>query len=162
MWWHPMMLRLAILLHSKSPAAYDTLRKTGILKLPGSSTLREYTTVCESVRGFSEVVMDDLTKVADKLTDENNYVVLLHDEMTVKSDLVFDPRTGKLVLFRLVVSRSSQAQVTKHRLTSACISYTKCLAKRVFALKRSTCLPLTAMFFFFRIRHISSRQFGTI
>ena len=33
--WHPMMIRLAILIQSKSKAAYETLRKTGVLKLPG-------------------------------------------------------------------------------------------------------------------------------
>ena len=40
--WHLMMIRLDILIQSKSKAAYETLRKTGVLKLPGISALWEY------------------------------------------------------------------------------------------------------------------------
>ena len=92
--WHPMMLRLAIL-HSKSPAAYDTLRKTGVLKLPGTSTLREYTSAYSPQEGFCQQVMEELKSAASKLDENKRFVALLHDEMSVKSDLVFDQMTGK-------------------------------------------------------------------
>lgn len=55
--WHPMMIRLAILLHSRSPAAYDTLRKTGVLQLPGESTLQDYTNVFQPSPGFSRHIL---------------------------------------------------------------------------------------------------------
>ncbi|KAK7089540.1 uncharacterized protein [Littorina saxatilis] len=97
--WHPMMIRLAILIHSKSEAAYETLRKTGVLKLPGKSTLREYTAATESKSGFQPEVVDELKKYARQLPENQRFVVLLHDEMTIKSDLVFESRSGQLVGF---------------------------------------------------------------
>ena len=39
--WHPMLIRFAILIHSQSPSAYNALRQTGALKLPGESTLKD-------------------------------------------------------------------------------------------------------------------------
>ena len=33
--WHPMMIRLALLIHSKGRATYNALRNNGVLKLPG-------------------------------------------------------------------------------------------------------------------------------
>lgn len=97
--WHPMVIRLAILLHSKSKAAYEILRKTGVLKLPGSSTLREYTSAYDPQEGFSQEVMEELKRAASKLHENQRFVALLHDEMSIRSDLVFDVRTGALVGF---------------------------------------------------------------
>jgi len=97
--WHPMMIRLAILLHSKSKAVYEMLRETGILKLPGSSTLSEYTKADSPKEGFQSHVQEELMKKAEKLDSNKRYVSLLHDEMTVKADLVFDRASGELVGF---------------------------------------------------------------
>lgn len=97
--WHPMMVRLAILLHSQSRAAYDTLRTTGVLHLPGESTLREYTNVITPHEGFHAHVQEELEKKAMGLEKSQRYVCLLHDEMTIKSDLVFDRVTGELIGF---------------------------------------------------------------
>ena len=97
--WHPMMIRLAILLHSKSKAAYDLLRETGVLKLPGNSTLREYVGALHPKEGFQPEVMDDLKARVNKMPENQRHVVLLHDEMTIKSDLLFDSRDGSLVGF---------------------------------------------------------------
>ncbi|KAK7480261.1 hypothetical protein BaRGS_00028537 [Batillaria attramentaria] len=97
--WHPMMIRLAILLHSKSKAAYETLRTTGVVELPAETTLRQYTSAVRLEQGFQPEVMAELKKFADSLQPHQRYVVLLHDEMTIKSDLVFDERSGALVGF---------------------------------------------------------------
>lgn len=97
--WHPMLIRLAILIRSRSPVAYDTLRKTGILKLPGSSTLRDYTNVYQSKEGFNKSAIEELKRLSKNLKDEERYVVLLHDEMVIKYDLVFDKRSGEVVGF---------------------------------------------------------------
>ena len=88
--WHPMIIRLAILLHSKSPDAYKILRKTGVLHLPGATTLREYTSANHPEEGLQPAVMEDLRKEADKLPEHQRYVVLLHNEMTIRSELIFD------------------------------------------------------------------------
>ena len=92
--WHPMMIRLAILIHSRGRCTYETLRKTVVLKLPGSSTLRAYTNVMHPREGFQLHVQEDLQAAADKLEPHKRFVVLLHDEMSIKSDLMFDKRSG--------------------------------------------------------------------
>jgi len=97
--WHPMMLKLAILLQSKSQAAYNLLRDTGVLKLPGSSTLRMYKHVDQPGEGFQPHALAELRKMAESLEEDKRFVVLLHDEMTVKANLVFDKRSGQLVGF---------------------------------------------------------------
>ena len=94
-----MLIRLAILLHSRSPAAYETMRTTGILKLPGESTLRDYTNVIHPKQGFSPDVLNELEQATKHFKDHERFVVLLHDEMAIKSDLVFDRRSGEVVGF---------------------------------------------------------------
>jgi transposase-like protein len=54
--WHPMSIRLALLLHSQSPLAYRSLRQTGVLVLPGESTLRDYVNVVNPSQGFKPEV----------------------------------------------------------------------------------------------------------
>lgn len=97
--WHPMMIRLAILLHCKSPGAYETLRRTGVLRLPGTSTLQEYTSALKTSQGFQGHVQEELLKAANNLEESKRFVCLLHDEMSIKSDLVFDKQTGELIGF---------------------------------------------------------------
>ncbi|PVD20611.1 hypothetical protein C0Q70_18768 [Pomacea canaliculata] len=97
--WHPVILRFAILLHIESKAVYETLTKTGLLKLPGSSTLREYTHVHEASSGFQPEIAEELTKATVKLELNQRFVTLLHDKMSIKADLVIDKRSGKLVGF---------------------------------------------------------------
>ncbi|KAI8780681.1 Transposable element P transposase, partial [Biomphalaria glabrata] len=92
--WHPTMLRLAILLHSRSPTAYQTLRKTSILKLPGEATIRDYTNSIQI--GFNSDVIDEIHQATKELAEHERYSVLLHDEMTIKSD---KKRSGEVVGF---------------------------------------------------------------
>ncbi|XP_070206284.1 uncharacterized protein [Littorina saxatilis] len=70
------MIRLAILLHSRSPAVYETLRQTGILKLPGESTLRDYTNVFGPKDGFNKQAVDELVRQSKELKEEERFVVL--------------------------------------------------------------------------------------
>lgn len=55
--WHPSMIRIALLLHSQSPLAYRTLRQTGLLQLPGETTLRDYSNACPPSQGFQPQVI---------------------------------------------------------------------------------------------------------
>lgn len=88
--WHPMMIRFAILLHSQSPAAYRTLREVGSVKLPAESTLRDYANVLHPKSGFNIEVFLDLKQQAESLEENQRWVCLLHDEISIKSDLVYD------------------------------------------------------------------------
>ena len=106
--WHPMMVRLAILLHSQSRSAYDTLRNTGVIKLPSESTLRDYTNVFHPKAGFNACILDEVKSACKDLGPHQRFVVLLHDEMTLKNDLVFDRVSGEIVGY----VRPSEWQVT--------------------------------------------------
>lgn len=65
-----MLVRFALLLHSQSPSAYRTLQKTGVLTLPGETTLRDYTNVIHPTSGLKVEVLEEIRKAAEKL-DEN-------------------------------------------------------------------------------------------
>ncbi len=54
--WHPSMIKLALTLHSQSPAAYRTLLDTGLLALPGETTLHDYTNYIAPKQGFQKEV----------------------------------------------------------------------------------------------------------
>ena len=97
--WHPMLIRFAILIHSQSPAAYNMLRQTGALKLPGESTLRDYTNAIHPQDGFNGEIVQEVKKATASLKAHQRWVVLLHDEMAIKSDLVHDVVTGQVVGF---------------------------------------------------------------
>ena len=78
---------------------YNTLRDTGILKLPGESTLRDYTNYITPQTGFNPDVVEELRQQAENLSDNERFVTLMHDEVSVKQDLVWDSKTGQLVGF---------------------------------------------------------------
>ncbi|XP_050412327.1 uncharacterized protein LOC126827139 [Patella vulgata] len=98
--WHPMMIRMAILLHSQSPSAYRTLQDIGILKLPGESTLQDYTNFVKPSPGFHIEILKEIKEAADKLTSNHQkWINILFDEMSIKSHLVFDRENGNVIGF---------------------------------------------------------------
>ena len=97
--WHPMLLRFAMAIHSQSAAAYRTLRDTGVLKLPGESTLRDYSNAIHPEEGFNDDVIEEVVKACKDLNKNQRWVVLMHDEMAIKADLVLDGPTGDVVGF---------------------------------------------------------------
>jgi hypothetical protein len=95
--WHPMLIKFGIFIRQISPALYDTLRNMGIVKLPGQSTLRDYTGVIKTGAGFQHHVLLDLKEKASKLPESQKFVCILHDEVTIQQDLVFDKQSSTLV-----------------------------------------------------------------
>ena len=77
------------MIRTQSPAAYPTLQATGVLQLPGETTLASYT----------NVIQPRICKQTKDFQENEKWVVLLHDEMSLKSDLVYDRRSGELVGF---------------------------------------------------------------
>ena len=65
--WHPMMVRMAILIHSQRPSANRCLRQIGVLKLPAESTLRDYANVVHLSSGFNMEVFLELKKLTQKI-----------------------------------------------------------------------------------------------
>ena len=76
----------------KSSSAYEVLRSTGVLTLPSSQTLYDYSHCIRSASGFQAEVNEQLCKEACLEKEQNKYVVLL-------DDLVFDKHNCKLVGF---------------------------------------------------------------
>jgi hypothetical protein len=95
--YHPMIIRYCLSLAAKSPACYEELRKSKILKLPSQRTLRDYRNSIRPNTGFQEEVIEELKVQAHSYFDVQRYVVLLFDEMKVMSNLVFDKVTGELI-----------------------------------------------------------------
>ena len=90
-----------LLLFRKSSSAYETIRKTGILKLPSGRTLHDYSHYTASVPGFT-AASDVQLKEANSRTKPqhlSHHVILLIDEMYVKEGLVYNNTTGALVGF---------------------------------------------------------------
>ena len=83
----------------KSSTAYDELRKSGILILPSSRTLRDYKNAITPSFGFNPEVIAELRKKCEGLTNIDRFVVLRFDEVKIQSDLVFDKHSGKVIWF---------------------------------------------------------------
>ena len=97
--YHPMIIRFCLSLHSKSRSAYEEIRNSGILTLPSTRTLRDYKNFIKPETGVRKQVIDDLNDITIEYFDIQRYIVLLFDEMKLKSNLVFDKHTGELIGF---------------------------------------------------------------
>ena len=97
--WHPLVIKWCLYLRHQSSKSYETLQKSGVIKLPSQRTLRDYTHYVETTIGFSAKVDQHLVEVADLTSDLNKYVLLIMDEMHVKEELVYDKHQGCLIGF---------------------------------------------------------------
>ena len=99
--WHPLMIKWCISLHCASPKAYRQVANSGFLKLPSLSTLKSYMKFTTPCPGFNEDVIRFLIKETNiaNLKDHQKNVVLVWDEMKIKSGLVSSKSTGKLIGF---------------------------------------------------------------
>lgn len=92
------MIRFALAVHLTSPAAYELMRQTGMVKLPSSSTLFEYSHVEDVKEGIDETVLKSVTARLKKMKEKHKkYHVLMGDEMYISQNLVFQKSTGKLI-----------------------------------------------------------------
>ncbi|KAK3915650.1 Transposable element P transposase, partial [Frankliniella fusca] len=108
--WHPTLVRFALSIYLTSPTAYKSMRETGMVKLPSSRTLFNYSHANKIEEGIDKTVLEKLAENVQKLCDSVNkktgkkethkkYHVLMGDEMHISQNLVFQKSTGKLVGF---------------------------------------------------------------
>ena len=97
--YHPMIIRFCLSLQTKSPAAYDEWRKSGVLILPSQRVLRDYKNAIRPKRGFNNEVIFELKELTEDCFDIQRYVALYFDEMKIQAGLVFDKHTGELIGF---------------------------------------------------------------
>ena len=128
--WHPLIIRWALYLHHRSSGAYEMLRKSGVLSLPSSRTLRDYRHLSPSSSpGFSttaDIQLLDMIKLA-KPNHLAKYVLILVDEIYLKEGLVYNKSTGSLIGFADLGGTMQQLCQYKESLSSD--STTRPLAK---------------------------------
>ena len=119
--WHPLIIRWALYLHHRSSGAYETLRKSGVLLLPSSRTLRDYRHLSHtSSPGFdtnADIQLLDLLQQA-KPKHLAKYVFILIDEVYVKEGLVYNKSTGSLIGFADLGGTLQQVNDYEERLSS--------------------------------------------
>lgn len=93
--WHPMLIRYAILLHSRSPSAYELLRDTGVLKLPSSRTLCDYSQYIAPGCGLQKAKLDELRQSTENLIGHQRFIGIVLDEMKIFEGLVY--RSNNLI-----------------------------------------------------------------
>ena len=82
--WHPLIIRWALYLHHRSSGAYETLRRSGVIALPTSRTLRDYRHLTSSSSpGFSAVANEQLLELIKNAKPSHlaKYVFILIDEV---------------------------------------------------------------------------------
>ncbi|KAK3917951.1 Transposable element P transposase [Frankliniella fusca] len=96
--WHPAMIRFALHLHMVSNAAYETLRESGVIKLPCARTLFDYSHAIKATDGINPglvgLVHDSVKKFEEPFKHYHN---LLCDGMHISQNLVFRSSDGSLV-----------------------------------------------------------------
>lgn len=97
--WHPTMIRFALSLHLNSPAAYEELRDTGMIKLPCRRTLFDYTHVKPLEEGIDNLVLESVIKRVATFQKYQKYHVLIADEMYISKNLVFQKSSGRMIGF---------------------------------------------------------------
>ena len=99
--WHPLIIRWCFQLHSTSPKAYQLLKDSGVLILPDKRTLRDYSNCFKVDSGFDSEFLDSVKRDFNERSNPKDYDVwvgVIHDEVSLRKDLVFDD-SGKLIGF---------------------------------------------------------------
>ncbi|CAM1323325.1 Uncharacterised protein r2_g3187 [Pycnogonum litorale] len=115
--WHPMLIRYALLLHSRSPSAYNLLRDTGVLHLPSDRTLRDYSQAIKSRCGLQNEKIIELKENTKHLYGHQRYISLVFDEMKISEGLVY--RNNEIVGFVDLGNEDLNATVPQHQSTLA-------------------------------------------
>ncbi|KAK3929441.1 Transposable element P transposase [Frankliniella fusca] len=96
--WHPAMIRLALHLYTTSPACYNALRDSGVLKLPCSRTLFDYSHAIKAKEGINDGIVQLAHDIVEKHPESyKKYHVLLCDGMHISQNLAFRKQDGVMV-----------------------------------------------------------------
>ena len=97
--WHPLIIKWCLYLRHLSGKVYETLRQSGVLRLPSQRTLHDHTTYSTTRNGFLFEIDQHLVNVADLSRDLHKYVILVIDEVHMKEELEYDKHEGCLIGF---------------------------------------------------------------
>lgn len=117
--WHPLMIRFALNLKYLSTNAYRAVGN--FLALPSRRTLCDYTHVTSVGAGVSQDMIQRMKKDMDfdSITSPEKIVGVMLDEMKVKSGLVFNRRSGRLVGFVDLGTIAGELEALQFSLTTA-------------------------------------------
>ena len=91
--WHPMIIKWCLFMKSKSSSTYDAVRKAGFIHLPSERTLQDYTNIFTRGTGFHNDIICHLGQEVNDLTMKHERIDgIWHDEMKIRSDLVYDKK----------------------------------------------------------------------
>lgn len=97
--WHPLSIRFALNLKYLSTSAYKAMRQSGIINLPSERTLSDYTHWTTPHAGVQKEYIEEFVQLMDATSCVQKHCCLSMDEMKIRSSLVFNKHTGKLVGF---------------------------------------------------------------
>ncbi|KAE8738238.1 hypothetical protein FOCC_FOCC016284 [Frankliniella occidentalis] len=97
--WHPTMIRFALGIYLDSPGVYEKMRESGVLALPSSRLLFDYSHVDPAEEGVYDYVLEDINKKLEGMHDYQKYHSLLCDEMHICQNLVYRKSTGEMIGF---------------------------------------------------------------
>lgn len=89
--WHPMIIRWALTLHSRSKSAYRAIVQPGFVNLPSERTLYEYYHYRQYSAGVDVQGIMEFAK-----TRAGQDFSLLIDEMKIKEGIVYSERSGEM------------------------------------------------------------------
>ena len=113
---HPMLIRHYFSLAAKSPSSCEELRNSNILALPSQRTLRDYKSFIRAKRGFQEHMVEQIENLTNMYLDAQRYIVILFYEMKIKSNLVFDKVTGRLIKLYVDLGYPKVKYATLHKI----------------------------------------------
>ncbi|XP_034243469.1 uncharacterized protein LOC117646547 [Thrips palmi] len=91
--WHPILIRFALYLISTSPVAPDTVRQSGLIRLPCGRALFDYSSIYKPVASNKNIAA---TKVKGLKEPYERFHCLIFNEITTSQNLVFSKETGEL------------------------------------------------------------------
>ena len=80
----PQMIRLALSIRCKSPAAYRELRQSGALILPSERVLRDYKNYFKPGTGIKKENIEEMKKKTSDFSGIQKYVAVIMDEMKTR------------------------------------------------------------------------------
>eukprot|EP00733_Pompholyxophrys_punicea_P000759 Pompholyxophrys_punicea_v1_NODE_269_length_2443_cov_3.185930.p2 type:complete len:238 gc:universal NODE_269_length_2443_cov_3.185930:1388-675(-) len=106
---HPLLIRIALAIFTRSPSAYHVLNEFKILPLPSESTLKSYVKNFSTGAGVSESlpVLFQYRQRFDELMAENSVknptreIWVIFDELKVTAGIVWNARDGSIIGYQL-------------------------------------------------------------
>ena len=123
--WHPLIVKWALYIRSKSSKGYEAMRESGFINLPSERTLYNYSHCIASELGFQPEALDLLVEeckhrgMFSETEPWKAFVGLLQDEIKLKDDLVYCATTNRLIGYTALDEISNQIMQFEHSVNNS-------------------------------------------